>query len=190
MQCQWVVFIMIFSSISSVRFRCLGLCFHVHSFIFCLLYAQFSAHQQTRPLKTGRPLEQTIFLAADIQTRPFSSQHTSRTGRFPLSRPPIQTFFYAADLQFRPFPTKQTSSPDHFPRSRPQIRPWPDHLPPSLSVSHKFAQNAQLRDIQVRSFPYGLGLGRLIKTALDEPCNAYYPPTFGLKSLDFFFGII
>ena len=49
-------------------------------------------------------------------------------------------------------------------------------------------QNAnELLLIQVRSIPYGLGQGRLIYKALDEPCKAYYPHTFGLKSLDFYF---
>ena len=31
----------------------------------------------------------------------------------------------------------------------------------------------------------GWGQGRLTYRALDEPCKAYYPHTFGLKSLDF-----
>ena len=49
------------------------------------------------------------FKPADRQSRPFSSQHTSRPGRFPLSRPSVQTFSHAADLQSRPFSTRQTS---------------------------------------------------------------------------------
>ena len=47
------------------------------------------------------------FKPADRQSRPFTSQHTSRPGRFPLSRPS---------------PTQQTSNPDHFPRSRPPVQ--------------------------------------------------------------------
>ena len=57
-----------------------------------------------------------------------------------------------------------------------------------LTARPAYRQNAnELLLIQVRSIPYGLGQGRLIYRALDEPCKAYFPHTFGLKSLDFYF---
>ena len=36
----------------------------------------------------------------------------------------------------------------------------------------------------------GVGSGRIILKALDEPYKAYFPHTFGLKSADFLFGLM
>ena len=97
----------------------------------------------------------------DRQTRPTSVSRTTRPNQYQSVRPTDQT---------RPTFLQSTSQLDIF-TARPASR-----------------QNAnELLLIQVRSIPYGLGQGRLIYRALDEPCKAYYPHTFGLKSLDFYF---
>ena len=96
--------------------------------------------------------------------------------------PPNQTNFSQSDHQTKPMSVCQTNRPDQttFPQSTNQLD--------IFTARPTCRQNAnELLLIQVRSIPYGLGQGRLIYRALDEPCKAYFPHTFGLKSLDFYF---
>ena len=91
------------------------------SFIYILSHLRtiFSppTNQTTLNRQTGRadhlppsiPPDQAVFLSADLQSRPSSTQQTSNPDLLPRSRPPIQTIFHAADLQSRPFSTRQTS---------------------------------------------------------------------------------
>ena len=100
----------------------------------------------------------------DLQTTPPSSK-----------RPPDNsTFRY------------QNCRPEHLPLKIHQTRP--DHIPvrtiqPRTATAYQAL--IQIFFIQVRSSLCGLGQGRLTYRALDESCKAYYPHTFGLKSLDF-----
>ena len=95
---------------------------------------------------------------------------------------PNQTNFSESDHQTKPMSVRQTNRPDQttFPQSTNQL-----DILTARPASRQTANEPVF--IQVRSIPYGLGQGRLIHKALDEPCKAYYPHTFGLKSLDFYF---
>ena len=80
---------------------------------------------------------------------------------------------------------RQTTRPTIFPRQSAR----PDrHLRLTGYQWASTFQSASSQDsnghlvIQVRCTPYGLGQGRLIYKALDEPCKAYYPHTFGYRS--------
>ena len=83
----------------------------------------------------SRHPNQAIFLAADLQTIPFSSQQTSSAALFPRSRRLVQTMFHVADLR-----------PDHFPLSRPSDQTMTRPRTSQLTDSHKFAQNDQPPD--------------------------------------------
>ena len=92
------------------------------------------------------------------------------------------------DRQTRPTSVSRTTRPNQYQSVRPTDQTRPPFLSPPITARPASRQNAnELLLIQVRSIPYGLGQGRLIYRALDEPCKAYYPHTFGLKSLDFYF---
>ena len=120
----------------------------------------------------------------DLETRPNQiipdlcadhSPHilTAKPDQLQSVGPPDQTDVSLSDQQTRP---DQTT----FPQSTNQLD--------IFTARPASRQNAnELLLIQVRSIPYGLGQGRLIYRALDEPCKAYFPHTFGLKSLDFYF---
>ena len=70
------------------------------------------------PLRTTfRPIEQTIFLAADFQSRPFSTQQTTRPDHFPRSRPQTRppTSQLISQLQIcTERPTSRQSRSDRF----------------------------------------------------------------------------
>ena len=77
----------------------------------------------------------------------------------------------------------QTTQPDQLPVTDHPARPASSHEHPAST-----GQDAIVRYLsQVTSILCGLGHGRLIYKALDEPCKAYFSHTFGLKSLDFLF---
>ena len=86
---------------------------------------------------------------------------------------------HPAGQQIRPAPC--TATPNHQIRSAP-----PDHRPPSstiqllISTAHPVYWNGTG---QVHSLWVG---SRGVYRALDEPCKAYFPHTFGLKFPDFF----
>ena len=98
-------------------------------------------------------------------------------------------------LTAKPDQLQSVGPPDQTNVSLSDQQTRPD-VPPSLSppISLTFSQHAQPAEetaneplsLQVRSIHYGLGQGRLIHKALVGPCKAYYPHTFGLKSLDFY----
>ena len=137
-----------------------------------------------------RALSRTIFSDTILRHRwsrtdePTSRPHQTRSFRTILLRywSPNQTNFSESDNQTKPMSVCQTNRPDQttFHQSTNQLD--------IFTARPTCRQNAnELLLIQVRSIPYGLGQGRLIYKALDEPCKAYYPHTFGLKSLDFYF---
>ena len=96
--------------------------------------------------------------------------------------PPNQTKYSQSDHQTKPMSVCQTNRPDQttFPQSTNQL-----DIFTARPASRQTADEPLF--IQVRSIHYGLGQGRLIHKALVGPCKAYYPQTFGLKSLDFYF---
>ena len=95
---------------------------------------------------------------------------------------PNQTNSSESDHQIKPMSVCQTNRPDQttFPQSTNQF-----DIFTARPASRQTANEPLF--IQVRSIHYGLGQGRLIHKALVGPCKAYYPHTFGLKSLDFYF---
>ena len=105
------------------------------------------------------------------------------SGRY--SRP----FSSDTDLQTRAIQLSRTTRPNQCQSVRPTDQttfPQSTNYLDIFTARQPYRQNAnELLLIQVRCIPYGLGQGRLIHKALDEPCKAYYPHTFGLKSLDF-----
>ena len=116
-------------------------------------------------------------------------EHTSGTDRTRSFRTLLQTIL----LRYRP-PTRaiqfsRTTRPNQCQSVRPTDQttfPQSTNYLDIFTARQPYRQNAnELLLIQVRCIPYGLGQGRLIHKALDEPCKAYYPHTFGLKSLDF-----
>ena len=128
-------------------------------------FSQTSSYDIADPEPTSRPHQTTSFRT--ILLRYWS---------------PNQTNLSESDHQTKPMSVCQTNRPDQttFHQSTNQLD--------IFTARPTCRQNAnELLLIQVRSIPYGLGQGRLIYRALDEPCKAYYPHTFGLKSLDFYF---
>ena len=108
------------------------------------------------------------------------------------SRPLCRPFSSHTDRQTRPTSLSRTTRPNQCQSVRPTDQTRPPSLSPPISLT--FSQHAQPAEetaneplfLQVRSIHYGLGQGRLIHKALVGPCKAYYPHTFGLKSLDFY----
>ena len=129
----------------------------------CRRSIQFSrADHQTRLPPGSRSPD----LARPDQTRPDQVFRTDH-----LKRP--------ASSGFLP----QTTQPDQLPVTDHPARPASSHEHPAST-----GQDAIVRYLsQVTSILCGLGHGRLIYKALDEPCKAYFSHTFGLKSLDFLF---
>ena len=114
----------------------------------------------------------------DLQTRPSnqsiraaSSQTTPDQIR-PQMRPQ-QTIVRPDHHQIRPSEQTSTATSDHRPPS------LTTQLPISTEYPTSWTGTGQVHSLWVGS--------RGVYKALDEPCKAYFPHTFGLKTSEFFF---
>ena len=114
----------------------------------------------------------------DLQTRPSnqciraaSSQTTPDQIR-PQMRPQ-QTIVRPDHHQIRPSEQTSTATSDHRPSS------LTTQLPISTEYPTSWTGTGQVHSVWVGS--------RGVYKALDEPCKAYFPHTFGLKTSEFFF---
>ena len=121
---------------------------------------------------SAQPTDSTIFLRqtclSDQSIRSAPDQTTTR------------------DHQIRP--PHQTIRSDRLTRPPDQITP-PDHRPPSLTTQLPII-TAYPTSWNGTGQVHSLWVGwRGVYRALDEPCKAYFPHTFGLNFPDFFFGL-
>ena len=132
----------------------------------CFLRRSSSFQFSTQPTDSTIFLRQTCLSDQSIRSAP--DQTTTRDHQI---RPPHQTI--RSDRHTRP--------PD-------QITP-PDHRPPSLTTQLPII-TAYPTSWNGTGQVHSLWVGwRGVYRALDEPCKAYFPHTFGLNFPDFFFGL-
>ena len=109
--------------------------------------------------------------------------HRTRPSIQPQIRTPNQnttSLHRQPDHQIRPLEQTTTTSPDHKIRS---IHQTTYHHPPNRTAyPTPWNGTGQVHSLWVGS--------RGLYRALDEPCKAYFPHTFGLKFPDFFFGLM
>ena len=117
-------------------------------------------------------------LLADLQTRPSNqsirtaSSQTTPDQIQPQIRPQL-TIVRPDHHQIRPSEQTSTATSDHRPPS------LTTQLPISTEYPTSWTGTGQVRSLWVGS--------RGVYRALDEPCKAYFPHTFGLKTPEFFF---
>ena len=136
-----------------------------------------------RHLSNFQPSDQTIFLGQASRLG-----HGTRPHQQPIRSAPDQTT--TPDNQTSPRSDHRsdhapTTTPDHCqtrpPKSAHQIRPPPPHQTTRICTADPISWNGTG---QVHCLWVGY---RGVYRALDEPCKAYFPHTFGLKFSDIFF---
>ena len=118
----------------------------------------------------------------------FDLQPSDQTIHIPLVD--LQIIDHQTRLPDHPRPSEptldQTTTDPRQTRPPNQITP-PDHRPPALTTRPPISTAYQTLSTgtgQVHSLWVGT---RGVYRALDEPCKAYFPHTFGLKTSEFFF---